>query len=76
MENKKYKDVIPVTIVNMQWNRMPADIKQKILSNVWCPNCRDVVSVTDYQIENDKLGLIIRGKCSFCGSEAARVVEF
>jgi len=54
---------------------MPENIKQKILSNVWYSNCMDVVSVVDYVIENDKLGLIISGKCSICGSEVARVVE-
>ncbi len=64
-----------MAVVNMQWKRMPEDIKQMILSNVWCSNCRDVVSVIDYYIENDKLGLIIRGKCGVCGSEVARVVE-
>lgn len=73
--NTKYKDVITVTVVNMQWKRIPEHIKQKILSNVWCSNCKDVVSVTDYQIENHQLGLIIRGKCSVCESEVARVVE-
>ena len=64
-----------MTVVNMQWKRIPENIKQMILSNVWCSNCRDVVSVTDYQIENHELGLIISGKCSVCGSEVARVVE-
>jgi len=54
---------------------MPDNIKEKILSNVWCSNCRDVISVADYYVENDNLGLIIRGKCSVCGSEVARVVE-
>jgi len=64
-----------VTVVNMQWKRIPENIKEKILSNVWCSSCRDVISVVDYYIENDKVGLIIRGKCSVCGSEVARVVE-
>lgn len=64
-----------MTVVNMQWKRIPENIKEKILSNVWCSSCRDVISVVDYYIENDKVGLIIRGKCSVCGSEVARVVE-
>ena len=73
--NMKYKDVIPVTVVNMQWKRIPENIREEILRNVWCSNCSDVVSVADYYIENDKFGLIIRGKCNVCGSEVARVVE-
>lgn len=64
-----------MTVVNMQWKRIPENIREEILSNVWCSNCRDVISVADYYIENDNLGLIIRGKCSICGSELARVVE-
>jgi len=67
--------VIAITVANMQWKRIPKNIKEKILSNVWCSNCRDAISVADYYIENDKLGLIIHGKCSVCGSEVARVVE-
>jgi hypothetical protein len=69
------KDMIPVTVVNMQWKRIPENNKQKILSNVLCSSCRDVISVTDYKIENHDLGFIINGKCSVCGSEVARVVE-
>jgi hypothetical protein len=64
-----------MTVVNMQWKLIPDNIKQMILSNVWCSNCRDVVSVTDYQIETHDLGLIMSGKCSICGSDVARVVE-
>lgn len=71
----KYKDVVPVTVVNMQWKRMPENIKQLILSNVWCSSCRKGVLVADYQIKNHDLCLIISGKCSVCGSEVARVVE-
>ena len=64
-----------MAVVNMQWKRIPENIREEILSNVWCSNCQDVVSLTDYQIENNGLGLIISGKCSVCGSEVARVVE-
>jgi hypothetical protein len=67
--------VSAITVVNMQWKRIPEDIREKILSNIWCTSCRDVVSVIDYQIENDELGLIIQGKCNVCRSEVARVVE-
>jgi len=71
----KYKDGIAMTVVNMQWKRISESIKKKILSNVWCSNCRDVISVSDYDIENHDYGLEIRGKCNVCGNEVARVVE-
>lgn len=54
---------------------MPKNIREKLLSNVWCTNCSDVVKVVEYSIEDDKLGLIIKGKCTTCNGEVARVVE-
>ncbi len=62
-QGKCNEDVIPVTVVNMQWKRIPENIKEKILANVWCSSCREGVLVADYKIENHDFGLGIRGKC-------------
>ena len=64
-----------MTVVNMQWKRIPENIKEKILSNVWCSNCREGVLVVDYKMESHEFGLVIRGKCCKCGNEVARVVD-
>jgi hypothetical protein len=61
--------------INIKWARIPKDIREKLLNNVWCVNCSDVVKVTDYCIDEDKVGLVIKGKCKICGHKVCRVVE-
>jgi len=62
-------------IINLDWQRIPKDIREKLLGNVFCGNCKGAVRVIDYTVENDKLGLIIKGKCKNCGCNVVRVVE-
>ena len=66
-----------MTVVNMQWKRIPENIKEKILANVSCSSCREGVLVADYKIENHDhdFDLEIRGKCCKCGNEVVRVVD-
>ena len=33
------------------WTAMPADIRAKIISNVFCGQCRGVVTIADYSVE-------------------------
>lgn len=61
--------------INLAWIKIPKDIREKLLRNVWCSNCCGVVRVVEYSIEDDKIDLIIKGKCGNCGGEVARVVE-
>ena len=61
--------------INLKWMRIPKNIREKLLNNVWCTNCSDVVRIVEYSIEDDKIGLIIKGKCEICGGKVTRVVE-
>ncbi|WAA12890.1 hypothetical protein [Fervidibacillus halotolerans] len=61
--------------INLKWMKISKDIRERLLNNVWCSNCRGAVRVVEYSIEDDKLGLIIKGKCETCGGEVVRVVE-
>ncbi|WAA08824.1 hypothetical protein [Fervidibacillus albus] len=61
--------------INLNWMKISKDIRERLLNNVWCSNCRDGVRVVEYSIEDDKLGLIIKGKCETCGGKVVRVVE-
>lgn len=62
-------------LISLKWMKLPKDIREKILNNVFCSNCRDAVKVVEYSIEEDKIGLIIKGKCEACGGKVVRVVE-
>ena len=57
------------------WTAVPADIRTKILSNVFCGQCRGVVTIADYSVELIRPDIVLRGFCATCGHKVARVVE-
>jgi hypothetical protein len=61
--------------VQRKWLAIPAEIRKKLESNVWCGSCFKVVSMEDYQVELWGEGLILKGTCSLCGQGVARVIE-
>jgi hypothetical protein len=65
-----------VTDINAlrRWNTLAGDIRQRILANVFCPNCVNT-TIVDYDIVEDGANLVIEGKCKTCGSHVARFVE-
>lgn len=57
-----------------KWNKFPKDIQKILLSNVYCSTC-GVTTIIEYSMYNDKLGILLKGKCKKCGREVARLVE-
>ncbi|MDK2808154.1 MAG: hypothetical protein PWP24_889 [Clostridiales bacterium] len=57
-----------------KWSSIPDDLKEALLSNVFCANC-GVTSIFDYAIVRDKYGIVLQGKCAKCGDSVARYVE-
>ena len=57
------------------WMELPADIRSKILSNVWCSDCRTAVTICDYNADFDGGVVVLRGFCGTCGHKVARVLE-
>ena len=62
---------------SMQENRLflLPEIEQKILSSVWCGECKEAVTMVDYVGEGHKFGMLLKGKCKNCGHAVARLVE-
>jgi len=54
---------------------LPADVRSKLLNNVWCPYCMHAVTICDYSSEFDRGVMVLRGFCSTCGHKIARVFE-
>lgn len=54
--------------------KIPSQIQKHIIDNVFCGNCT-VSTIVDYSIENDKYGVLLKGKCKKCGRDIARLVE-
>ena len=57
------------------FNQIPDDVKPKILSNVYCSNCKDVVKIVEFEGSMDGEDLILKGKCENCSSNVARLIE-
>lgn len=57
------------------WMELSADIRSKILSNVWCPDCRTAVTICDYGVDFDRGLVVLRGFCATCGHKVARALE-
>lgn len=60
---------------NKKWLSIPKDIRNSLLSNVWCGNCSDVTTITAFIIEEHDFGIVLKGKCKNCGKDVARVIE-
>lgn len=58
-----------------KWEVIPQEFREKIIQNVWCNNCRDVVTIVDYRVYSARPDIVLRGRCGTCDSDVARVVE-
>jgi len=57
------------------WANIPADVKKRLLSNVWCSHCRREVTIRNFTGAVKAGDLLLVGTCSDCRGDVARVVE-
>lgn len=57
-----------------KWKSIKPEHQQLLLDNVFCPRCK-ITSMVDYTIQNDKYGIVLKGKCKSCGGNVVRLVE-
>lgn len=57
-----------------KWGKLPKNIQELLINNVFCSAC-GVTTIVDYSINNDKFGVLLKGKCKKCGKGVARLVE-
>ena len=57
------------------WEAIPGIIQFKILNNVWCVQCRKESSIGNLTGKIESGMLVLRGSCTKCGGEVARVIE-
>ncbi len=57
-----------------KWFKIPKNIQKRLLSNVFCGKC-GVTTIVEYTIHDDKLGILLKGKCRKCGNEVRRFIE-
>lgn len=57
-----------------KWSKIPKNIQELLVSNVFCAKC-GVTTIAEYSLHEDKLGILLKGKCNKCGNDVARLVE-
>lgn len=57
-----------------KWSKIPISIQEKLLDNAFCSIC-GVTRIVDYSMYDDKVGILIKGKCKKCDEEVVRLIE-
>jgi len=57
------------------WEAIPGIVQFKILNNVWCVQCRKGSSIGNLSGKIESGMLVLRGTCTTCGGDVARVIE-
>lgn len=58
-----------------RWDSIPANIRQRLLANVWCGHCRREVTITNFTGAMKGNDLLLVGTCAECRGDVARVIE-
>jgi hypothetical protein len=62
-------------LARQRWESISAEIRQRLLTNVWCGQCRHAVTITNFTGTVKDGDLLLVGKCAECHGEVARVIE-
>jgi hypothetical protein len=57
------------------WKSIPAEIRQRLLANVWCGCCCHETTITNFSATIKGGDLLLVGKCAECHGDVARVIE-
>lgn len=57
------------------WRALPADTQLKILNTVWCTQCRNLAGIINISANVASGMLVLKGECTRCSSDVARVIE-
>lgn len=60
---------------HQRWESIPADIRRRLLSNVWCGQCRHETTITHFSAAIKDDDLLLVGTCAECRSDVARLIE-
>jgi hypothetical protein len=73
MQNKIEDNLTPKA--RKIWRTIPANIRLKILNNVWCVQCKEITEIGNVSGKIESGMLVLRGMCTRCGGKVARVIE-
>jgi uncharacterized protein YdhG (YjbR/CyaY superfamily) len=72
--NSKRSSTISDMKALKKWSKVPTHVQKLLIDNVYCSKC-GVTTIVNYSIQNDRLGLVLKGFCKKCGAPVARFVE-
>ncbi len=58
-----------------RWESIPADVRQRLLSNVWCGHCSHETTITNFTGTLKEGDLLLVGQCAECQGDVTRVIE-
>ena len=61
--------------MRQRWESIPTDIRQGLLTNVWCDQCRHAVTIVNFNGIIKGGDLLLVGKCAECQDDVARMIE-
>ena len=59
----------------LAWMELSPDVQEKILEAAWCAACMKPTAFTILSGRVSESGLILGGRCEWCGGEVGRLVE-
>ena len=57
------------------WKTLSAEVRNTILTHVWCRECRHSVTITNFTGVVKAGDLLLVGSCSECNGDVARLIE-
>lgn len=58
-----------------RWESIPAEIRQRLRSKVWCSHCRHETTITNFNGAMKGVDLLLAGQCAECHGDVTRVIE-
>jgi hypothetical protein len=57
------------------WQAIPPDKQELLLQNVWCGQCAEMTTITEFSGREEQGDLVLTGICAACGGPVARLIE-
>jgi hypothetical protein len=57
------------------WQAIPPDKQELVLSTVWCGQCAETTTITEFAGREVRGDLVLTGICAACGETVTRVIE-
>lgn len=58
-----------------RWKAIPETVRRVQLSNIWCGQCRQETTITNFSGTMKGKGVLLSGKCAVCKGDVARFLE-